>query len=260
MNSRAETGVLIVDDEAPARSILREMLSALPGVRILAECTNGFEAVKAASELELDVAFLDIEMPKLNGFEVAELIDPEIAVVFVTAYDSYALKAFDVHAVDYVLKPFRPERLAAALERARERVGRARPAVQEVVASARPPGTRLTRIVVKDGSRVHVIPLEKLDFAEAHDDYVRLKSEGKSFLKQQTIGSLAASLDPERFIRVHRSYVLNIDRLTRLELYSKGSYAAVLADGSRIPISREGHARLKALLEPERTDRGGNAG
>ncbi len=251
MKGAGDTGVLIVDDEAPARSVLREMLSAQPGVRILAECANGFEAVKAASELEPDVVFLDIEMPKLDGFEVLELLSPEIAVVFVTAYDAYALKAFEVHAVDYVLKPFRPERLAAALERARDRAGRRRADSTAIAAAARPPGTFLSRIVVKDGASVHVIAADQLDLVEAQDDYVRLKSEGKSYLKQQTIGGLAASLDPQRFVRVHRSYVLNIDRLARLELYSKGSYAAVLADGARIPVSREGHARLKALLEPE---------
>jgi len=252
MKAAADTGVLIVDDEAPARSILREMLSALPGVRILAECANGFEAVKAASELGPDVVFLDIEMPKLDGFEVLELIDPAIAVVFVTAYDSYALKAFEVHAVDYVLKPFRAERLAAALDRARERAGKVSKAdPAEIAAAARPAGTHLSRIVVRDATRVHLIPAENLDVAEAQDDYVRLKSGGKSYLKQQTIASLAATLDPERFVRVHRSYVLNLDRLARLELYSRGSYAAVLTDGSRIPVSREGHARLKALLEPE---------
>jgi two-component system LytT family response regulator len=246
-----ETGVLIVDDEAPARSVLREMLSAQPGVRILAECSNGFEAVKAASELEPDVVFLDIEMPKLDGFEVLELLSPDIAVVFVTAYDAYALKAFEVHAVDYVLKPFRPERLAAALERARERAGRRHVDSAQIAAAARPPGTFLSRIVVKDGTRVHLNAADRLDLVEAQDDYVRLKSEGQSYLKQQTIGGLAASLDPQRFVRVHRSYVLNLDRLARLELYSKGSYAAVLTDGTRIPVSREGHARLKDLLEPE---------
>jgi two-component system LytT family response regulator len=172
--------------------------------------------------------------------------------VFVTAYDSYAIKAFEVHAVDYVLKPFRPERLAAALERARARAGEGRKtAAAEIAAAARPAGTFASRLVVKDGTRVHVIPAEKLDLVEAQDDYVRLKSEGRSFLKQQTIGGLAAVLDPDRFVRVHRSYVLNIDRLARLELYSKGSYAAILTDGTRIPVSREGHARLKALLEPK---------
>lgn len=252
MKGPTPTGVLIVDDEAPARSILREMLSARADVRILAECANGFEAVKAASELTPDVVFLDIEMPKLDGFEVLELLDPVIAVVFVTAYDSYALKAFEVHAVDYVLKPFRPERLAAALDRARDRAGRARKTdAAEIAAAVRPAGTHLSRIVVKDGARVHVIPTEKLDLVEAQDDYVLLKTEGRSFLKQQTIGSLASALDPARFVRVHRSYVLNLDRLARLELYSKGSYAAILMDGSRIPISRDGHARLKALIEPQ---------
>jgi two-component system LytT family response regulator len=251
MKRSGDTGVLIVDDEAPARSILREMLSTLPGVRILGECANGFEAVKAASELRPDVVFLDIEMPKLDGFEVAELLDPGIAVVFVTAYDSYALRAFEANAVDYVLKPFRAERLAAAVERAQARVGRAHTNDRAaVLAAARPPGTYLSRIVVKDGARVHVIPVEKLDLAEAQDDYVRLASEGKSYMKQQTIGGLSASLDPNRFVRVHRSYVLNLDRLARLELYSKGSYIAVLTDGSRVPVSREGHARLKAMLGP----------
>ena len=248
--ARSETGVLIVDDEEPARDILREVLSALPGVRILGECSNGFEAVKAAAELEPDVVFLDIEMPKLDGFEVRELIDPRIAVVFVTAYDSYALRAFEVHAVDYVLKPFHPDRLAAAFERARSHAGeRGGPDPSALSAAARPPGTRLSRIVVRDGSRVHVIPVGKLDLVEAQDDYVMLKSEGKKYRKQQTIGGLASALDPNRFVRIHRSYLLNLDRLARLELYSKGSYVAILADGSRVPVSRDGHARLNALLE-----------
>lgn len=245
-----ETGVLIVDDEEPARSILREVLSALPGVRVLGECSNGFEAVKAASELQPDVVFLDIEMPKLDGFEVRELIDPRIAVVFVTAYDSYALRAFEVHAVDYVLKPFHPDRLAAALDRARGRVGeKGGGDLSALGVAARPPGTRLTRIVVRDGSSVHVIPVGKLDLVEAQDDYVLLMSNGKKFRKQQTIGGLAGVLDPNRFVRIHRSYLLNVDRLARLELYSKGSYVAILADGSRVPVSRDGHARLNALLE-----------
>jgi two-component system LytT family response regulator len=246
-----EVGLLIVDDEAPARMVLREMLSAAPGARILGECANGFEAVKLAAELRPDVMFLDVEMPKLDGFEVAELVDPAIAVVFVTAYDSYALRAFEIHAVDYVLKPFRPERLAAALERAKARVGgSARPDSAALAAAARAPGTYLSRIVVRDGTRVHVLPIDKLDLAEAQDDYVSLRSEGRSFLKQQTIGGLAAALDPGRFVRIHRSYLLNLERLERLELYSKGSYVAILSDGTRIPVSREGHARLKSLLDP----------
>ena len=245
-----ETGVLIVDDEAPARAILRELLSAEKGLRILAECANGFEAVKAATDLDPDVVFLDIEMPKLNGFEVLELLEPKIAVVFVTAYDSYALRAFEVHAVDYVLKPFRAERLREALSRARERIGRkGRPDAAVLAQAARPPGQYLERIAVRDGTRVHLIPAAKLDYAEAQDDYVALKSEGKKHLKQQTLVSLAAALDPSDFVRVHRSFLVRLDRVRSIELYAKNSRVAILSDGTRIPISREGHDRLKALLE-----------
>jgi two-component system LytT family response regulator len=230
------------------------MLSDRDGVSIVGECANGFEAVKAAAELAPDVVFLDVEMPKLDGFEVRELIDPSIAVVFVTAYDSYALRAFEVHAVDYVLKPFRAERLGDALDRARARRGQPPPppdAATALAAAARPAGTYLSRIVVREGTRVHVVPVDGLDFAEAQDDAVQLKTGGRKLRKAGTIGSLADGLDPGRFVRIHRSYVLNIDRLARLELYAKGSYVAILSDGTRLPVSREGHARLKALLGTE---------
>jgi two-component system LytT family response regulator len=240
-------GVLIVDDEEPARAVLREMLSGESEVRILAECATGFEAVKAAGELRPDAMFLDIEMPKLDGFEVLELIDPGIAVVFVTAYDSYALRAFEVHAVDYVLKPFRAERLREALARARERVGR-RPEPAVLARAARPAGEYARRVVVKDGSRIQLIPVERLDYAQAQDDYVALRSEGKSYLKTQTLGSLEASLDPGVFVRVHRSFLVRLDRIRALEPYAKGSHVAVLADGTRVPVSREGRARLRELL------------
>ncbi len=226
------------------------MLGRVPGVRVVGECANGFEAVKAAAEEKPDAVFLDIEMPKLNGFEVLELLDPTIAVVFVTAYDHYAVKAFEVHAVDYVLKPFSEKRLCEALVRARERVRRkAQMDAGKLAAAVRPPGHYAERVVVRDGTRIHVISAEKLDYAEAQDDYVALKTEGKKFLKPQTLASLSESLDPAKFIRVHRSYVLNIDRLQRIELYSKNSHVAILSDGSRIPVSREGHSRLRALLD-----------
>jgi two-component system LytT family response regulator len=242
-------GVLIVDDEAPARAILRETLLRLPGVRILAECANGFEAVKAAAETRPEVVFLDIEMPKLNGFETLELLGADVAAVFVTAYDAWAVKAFEVCAVDYVLKPYAPERIAAALERACERRrSRSNVPPHEIAAAARPEGTWLSRIVVKDGSRVHVIPVERLIAAQAQDDYVGLRSEGKTYLKTQTLAELAASLDPRVFVRVHRSHLIRLDALARLEAYAKGSHVAILSDGSRVPVSREGHARLKSLL------------
>ena len=194
--------VLIADDEAPARALLREMLGAEPDVEVLGEATTGLEAVKAAAELRPEAVFLDIEMPKLDGFEVLELLDPSIAVVFVTAYDSHALRAFEVHAVDYVLKPYRAERLREALARARARVG-SRPDAPLLARAARPTGQYARRVVVKDGSHIHVIPVERLDYAQAQDDYVALFTEGRSLLKTQTLASLEASLDPSVFIRVH---------------------------------------------------------
>jgi two-component system LytT family response regulator len=240
--------VLIVDDEPPARAILREYLAQRPDVRILGECANGFEAVKVCAEDRPDVVFLDVEMPKLNGFETLELLDSAIAPVFVTAYDRYAVKAFEVHAVDYVLKPFTRERLYEALERARARRRTGPLDAPALSAAAREQDKYLDRIVVRDGTRVHILAADKLDYAEAQDDYVALKSEGKTYLKTQTLSSLAASLDPRRFLRVHRSYVLNLDRLARLELYAKNSHVAILRDGGKIPISRDGHARLREIL------------
>jgi len=249
VSAAPEVGVLIVDDEEPARTILRDYLGRVGGVRILGECANGFEAVRAAGELSPGIVFLDIEMPKLNGFEVLELLEPVIAVVFVTAYDEHAVKAFDVHAVDYVLKPYSPERITAAVARARERLGRGQTlSASTVAAAARPEGTWLTRVVVRDGARVQIIPLEKLDAVEAQDDYVALKTEGKAFLKAQTLASLAAALDPKRFVRVHRSHLVRIDALARIEPFGSGSHVGILHDGSRVPLSREGYARLKELL------------
>ena len=249
MSAAPEVGVLIVDDEEPARTILRDYLGRAGGVRIVGECANGFEAVRAAGELSPAIVFLDIEMPKLNGFEVLELLEPGIAVVFVTAYDEHAVRAFDVHAVDYVLKPYSPERIAAAVARARERLGRGQKLEAATVsAAARPEGTWLSRVVVRDGVRVQIIPVEKLDAVEAQDDYVALKTEGKAFLKAQTLASLAAALDPKRFVRVHRSHLVRIDALARIEPFGSGSHVGILHDGSRVPLSREGYARLKELL------------
>ena len=239
--------VMIVDDEELARRLLREMLSGHPEIEIAAECANGFEAVKAAAEHKPDLIFLDVQMPKLDGFEVLELIGPGVGVIFVTAYDSYALRAFDVHAVDYLLKPFSKERFEAALTLAENRLGENMPAPAVLAATARAPGY-LERIVVKDGARVHIIPVARLDFAEAQDDYVCLASNGRTYLKQQTIASLEESLDPRQFIRIHRSYIVNLDRVVKMEPYTKDSKVAVLSDGKQLPVSRSGYQRLTALL------------
>ena len=237
---------VIVDDEELSRAFLRELLGAHPEIEIAAECGNGFEAVKAIGETAPDLLFLDVQMPKLDGFEVLELLDRSEGtapvVIFVTAYDQYAMRAFDAHAVDYLLKPFGAERFERALERAKSRLGERRVPVE--VAEERPAAERPERIVVKDGTRVHIIPLEKLDYVEAQDDYVALHADGKSHLKQQSIASLEASLDPRRFVRIHRSAIVNLERVARIEPYGKERRIAILGDGTRLAISRSGYSRL----------------
>jgi two-component system LytT family response regulator len=249
MKQTAKIRVVIVDDEDLARQVIREMLKPHAEIEVVAECANGFDAVRTVAEQKPDLIFLDIQMPKLDGFEVLELIGNDFAVIFATAYDEHALRAFEVHAVDYLLKPFRAERFNEALQRAKERIGKKMPAsVEELAAAARGSGQYAERIVVKDGTRVQIIPVVKLDYAEAQDDYIALASQGKKYLKQQTVSSLEASLDPKSFVRIHRSYLVNLERVTRLEPYGKDTHVVILNDGARLPVSRAGHARLKELL------------
>ena len=254
---------LIIDDEDLARAVVREHLAAHPDVEVAAECANGFEALKAAALHQPDLIFLDIQMPKLDGFEVLELLEAEgkrPAVVFVTAYDQHAMRAFESHAVDYLLKPFSKERFDAALAKARalavpqaatqaagQPVAKS-PAATELAAAARQ-GKPLERIVVKDGPKVTVIHLDRLDWIQAQDDYVLLRTEGKNLLKQQTLASLETQLDSNRFIRIHRSYILNLDRLVRVEQDTKEHRDAILRDGARLPVSRAGYQRLRELWE-----------
>lgn len=244
--------VIVVDDEDLSRQILREFLSAHSEIEIVTECANGFEIVKAAAELKPDLIFLDIQMPKLDGFEVVELLGQDVAVIFVTAYDSYAIRAFEVHAIDYLLKPVSSVRFEAALERAKERLAGKLPATplppMELAAAARPPSRYLDRIPVREGTSVFIIPIAKLDYAEAQDDYVALFSAGKTHLKQQTLASLEASLDPSRFLRIHRSYIVNLERVAKVEPYGKDTYVAVLSTGAQLPVSRAGHSRLREFL------------
>ena len=243
--------VLVVDDESLARSILIEHLVKLPEIEVVGQAANGFEAVKLAEELTPDLMFLDIQMPKLSGFEVLELLGQRApTVIFTTAFDEFALRAFEVHAVDYLLKPVEPERLATAVERARQRLlsGQSSAPPPELSAAARPPGRNLERILIRHEGRVHVLPVERVDFVEAQDDYLSFASGGKRFRKQQTMSDLESQLDPARFVRIHRSFIMNIERLARIDLYGKDSWLAILADGSKLPMSRTGHAKLKELI------------
>lgn len=247
---------LIIDDEELARAVVREHLATHPDVVVVAECANGFEALKAAALHQPDLIFLDIQMPKLDGFEVLELLEAEgkrPAVVFVTAYDQHALRAFEAHAVDYLLKPFSRERFDSALAKARALAATPLaatppPPASDLAASARQ-GRPLERIVVKDGPKVTVVHLDRLDWVQAQDDYVLLRTEAKNLLKQQTLTSLESQLDSSRFIRIHRSYILNLDRLVRVEQDSKEHRDAILRDGTRLPVSRAGYQRLRELWE-----------
>jgi two-component system, LytTR family, response regulator len=242
---------IIVDDEALARQVLREYLQTLGGIEVIAECANGFDAVKAVTDRPPDLLFLDIQMPKLDGFEVLELLSDTargLAVIFVTAYDEYALRAFEVHAVDYLLKPFAAERLAEAVARATARVGQAAAQTQAAVLAARKREGPLERVLIRDGAQVHVLPVETIDFVEAQDDYAAFHAAGKSYLKEQTLAELESRLDPARFVRVHRSFIVNVERIARVELYAKDSRIAILRDGKKLPVSRAGYARLQSLL------------
>jgi two-component system LytT family response regulator len=249
MSDRQKIRAVIVDDEELARQVLRELITAHPEIELAAECANGFEAVKVIGESKPDLLFLDIQMPKLNGFEVLELTGTDMAIVFTTAYDEYALKAFEVHAIDYLLKPFGSQRFEAALQTAKQRIGGKITPISELAQATRPAGEFADRIVVRDGAKVTIIPAAKIDYIEAQDDYVAIATEGRKHLKQQTIGSLEAALDPRVFLRIHRSYILNVEQMSKIEPYSKDSKVAVLKDGTQLPISRNGYVRLCEVLE-----------
>ena len=241
--------IAVVDDEELARRVVLEYLEGVEDVEIVAECSNGFEAVKAVADLKPDLLLLDVQMPKLNGFEVLELVGRDQPVVFVTAFDDYALKAFEVHAVDYLLKPFEKDRLIEALSRARTRIARREPptAAVKMAADARP--KPLDRVLVRDGGKVHIIPVGRIDYIQAQDDYVCFHAEGKEYLKDETLGDVEASLDPARFVRIHRSYLLNIDRLARVELDERENRIAILKNGKKLPVSRTGYQRLSDTIK-----------
>jgi two-component system, LytTR family, response regulator len=249
MTTKSVIQTIIVDDEEPARLLLREYLTQRNDIHIAAECSNGFEAVKALTELKPDLAILDIQMPKLNGFEVLELTEKPPAIIFATAYDQFAVKAFELHAIDYLLKPFSKERLDEALDHVALQLKTKKTLpVEALAAAAGMKPAIIERVLVKDGSKVHVIPVDKIDYIEAEDDYVAIKVEGKSHLKQQRMAQLEKMLDPAKFVRVHRSSIINLERIARIELYAKDSRMAILKDGTKLLISRAGYDKLKKLL------------
>lgn len=244
-----EFTAVIVDDEPLARRYLQELLAEFPSVRIVATCADGFDAVKAVNQHRPNLLFLDIQMPRLDGFEVLELIDTSsLAVVFVTAFDQYALRAFDAHAVDYLLKPFSRDRLAVALEKVQRNLGGGLPEVSSLRRTFHPDSPYVDRLVVKDGQAVTIIDCREIRCILSEDDYVNIRCVRGEHLKLQSLSSLEASLDPARFVRIHRGAILNIDHLAQVEQVARDHQVAILKDGTELRVSRSGQQRLRELF------------
>jgi two-component system, LytTR family, response regulator len=237
---------ILIDDEPLARTITREYLMAYPQIEIVQECNDGFEGVKAISHYKPDLIFLDIQMPKINGFEMLELLDPCPAVIFTTAFDEYAIKAFESHAIDYLLKPFSKERFDKAMQKWLAQKDSSSP-VKIVNEQIRQPEER-HRIVVKEGGNIRIIPVNDVHYVEAYDDYVKIYTQKEMFLKKKTMSFYENSLDPNQFVRVHRSYIIQLSQLTRIEPLEKDSHVALLKSGIRIPLSKSGYTKLKGVL------------
>jgi two-component system LytT family response regulator len=237
---------IIIDDEELARTLIRNYLKDQNEIDIIAECENGFDGVKTISELEPDLIFLDIQMPKLNGFELLELVDDPPEVIFITAHNEHAIRAFEMNAVDYLLKPYSRERLLDAVNKARQRIaaGTGRQGKMERLISE-PLSDSLERIVVKSGSRIRVIPVEQINYIEAQDDYVMVYTNEGKYLKKGTMKYFEDNLDENSFVRVHRSYIVRIDQVTMIEPYSRENYVMKLKNGTQIRISRSGFKNIR---------------
>jgi two-component system LytT family response regulator len=240
--------IILIDDEPLARVLVREYLEDFPELEVVAECGDGFEGLKAIALHQPDLLFLDIQMPKINGFEMLELVSEQPAVIFTTAYDEYALKAFETNALDYLLKPFSKERFQQAINKWLQNPTKA--SASKVALSEIPnkQPEEQNRIVIKDGSEISIIPTSELEYLEAYDDYVKIHHKGKVHLKKKTMNYFEQLLNPAIFIRIHRSYILNINELAKIESFEKNSYLAILRSGKRIPISRTAYAPLKEIL------------
>lgn len=237
--------VIIIDDEPLSRSLVKEYLLAYPDIQIVQECENGFEGFKAIQEHKPDLIFLDIQMPKLTGFEMLELVEEPPLVIFTTAFDEYAIKAFEAHATDYLLKPFTKERFDKAMQKCLQADSRQQPVLPEEVTA---PGTAGNRIVVKDKGNIRIIPLAQVQYLEAADDYVKIHTEEKVFLKKKTMQFFEDSLPPREFIRIHRSYFVNAAFINRIDLYEKDSYTVILKTGGNLPVSKAGYKKMKEVL------------
>ncbi|QNL23176.1 LytTR family transcriptional regulator DNA-binding domain-containing protein [Hyphobacterium sp. CCMP332] len=239
--------VLIIDDEKPARQLLVELLKNKNDLEIIGEASNGFEALKQINSLNPELIFLDIQMPKINGFELLEILDQPPLVIFTTAYSEYAIKAFEMNAIDYLLKPIEESRLEMAINKVlNSRTGR--PDIQKLSENRLSEKEKLEKIVVKTGNQIHILPIDDIERIEAYDDYVKIHSMDKYYLKKMTMKFLENKLPNDQFIRIHRSHILNSNHLQKLEAMGKESHLAILKNGDKIPVSSSGYHLLKEIL------------
>lgn len=241
--------VIIIDDEPLARSIVKEYLQQHPDLELVQECNDGFEGVKAIQQHQPDLVFLDIQMPKINGFEMLELLEQRPAIIFATAFDDYAIKAFEAHAVDYLLKPFNQERFDKAIAKWRDaNAASTDKATQDLLETASQSPAQNNRIVVKNGSKIKIIPVHEVQYLEAADDYVKVHTGEGYFLKNKTMSHFEQVLDKQQFVRSHRSYIVNVQQITRIDPYEKDNHVAILRSGIKVPVSRNGYGKLREVL------------
>ncbi|MBL0271831.1 MAG: LytTR family transcriptional regulator DNA-binding domain-containing protein [Chitinophagaceae bacterium] len=241
--------VIIIDDEPLARSIVKEYLQKHPQLELMQECGDGFEGLKAIQQHQPDLIFLDIQMPKISGFEMLELIEQPPSVIFTTAFEEYAIKAFEAHAVDYLLKPFDQERFDKAITKWTEQKSTSTgKATQDLLETASLSPFQSQRIVVKNGSKIKIIPAHDVLYLEAADDYVKIHTPEGYFLKNKTMNHFEQSLDKLQFVRTHRSYIVNVQQITRIDPYEKDNHVAILRSGAKVPVSRSGYGKLKEVL------------
>ena len=242
---------IIVEDEKPARDLIKNYMEGFPVLELIGEYDNGFDGLKAINEHKPDVIFLDVQMPKLTGFEMLEVLEHHPDVIFTTAYDQYAIQAFEQNAVDYLLKPFSKDRFREAIERLESRI-ETRPAdsgIEKIRKHLIESDEKLHRVVIKKSGKIHVISTSDINYLEAQDDYVMIYTNDGKYLKQQTMKFFENHLDPEQFVRVHRSYIANVTSIERIEPYEKTNFILILKDGNKVPVSRSGMQVLKENLD-----------
>jgi two-component system LytT family response regulator len=244
--------VIIIDDEVLARDIIKSFLKRNDNIELIAECSNGFDGIKQINELKPDLIFLDIQMPKLTGFEMLEILDDPPVIIFSTAFDQFALKAFEVNATDYLLKPYSEERFGEALNKAIKLIADkpvANLKLENLVKSLEKRNEYLDRVVIKNGQKILIISVDDIDYIEAQDDYTMIYSSKGNFLKQKTMKYFEENLDPADFIRIHRSYIVKLSSVKQIELFEKESYRAILNDGKKLLVSKSGYMNIKEILK-----------